>query len=892
MGRIARIAMMMSLAVAAASAVAQEPPPTATPNPPQPPPATPTPPPTATPTPSPPPSPAAAPGLAVPPQLRELVPAEVPPGTAFPAPEVAVVLAIDVSATGAVEDVRVEQGAGEPFDSAAVAAARRFSFTPGRLATGEAVPVTITFRLRITAPPPPPAEAPPPPRPVKLSGRLLERGTRRPLADAAVAARSEDGGETLARGTTDAQGRFALEVPAPRFVLVGAPAGHERLELKVEARPGEERDETFYVESTVGSNVSVVRGERVRREITKQVIPADEVAAVAGTQGDTLKAVLNLPGAARTAFGGELILRGSSPGDSAAFVDGLQVPIAYHFGGLRSTFAPRFMESIEFVPGNFAPEYGRLIGGIVNVRVRDPVTDAVHGEADFNVYDAGVAVEAPLSRTWSGGAAFRRSWIDTLLPLVLPSDSNLSFSTAPRFYDYQFIATAKPDEADHVRILFFGSQDKLVAIVAKPVGNDPSLSGDVAARIAYHDLQASWTHVFGPTLRQESWIAAGLQDVDTEIGPRLFFKLSTQRIDARSTWSWQARPWLEARAGADVQTAWYDVSLDVPQLRTEGQPPTPISSQSGTIAGSQRAFAAAPAAFAEVRLSPRDGIDVLPSLRVDWNSMIRRWSADPRLLARWRVAPGTVLKAAAGVYQQPPSPPESARLGGNPDLLPERTWQYSAGVEQQVRDGVSVEVTGFYKDLSRMIVANPAATLDPSLARYGNVGTGRIYGLESLVRARFGDRFFGWIAYTYQRSFRTDGPGDPERRFSFDQPHILTVVGTYRPSIKWSFGGRFRLVSGNPYTPISGAIWDAGGDVWVPRYGAVNTGRLAPFNALDVRVDRTWTYDRWRLSLYLDVQNVYNRANPEGWQYSFDYGQRASLTGLPILPILGLKGEW
>jgi TonB family protein len=843
-------------------------------------------------------APAEEPGLGFPPQLKELVPAEVPPGTAFPAPEVAVVLAIDVSVLGAVEDVRVELGAGEPFDSAAVAAARKFEFMPGRLATGERVPVTITFRLRIAAPAPAaasPAEAAPaPPRPVKLSGRLLQRGTRRPLANATVAARAEDGATTLARGTTDAEGRFALEVPAQRFVLVGAAAGHERLEAPVQAQPGEEREETFYLESTVGgANVSVVRGERVRREITKQVIPADEVAAVAGTQGDTLKAVLNLPGAARSAFnGGDLILRGASPGDSAAFIEGLEVPIAYHFGGLRSTFAPRFLESLEFVPGNFAPDYGRLTGGIVNVRARDPVTDAVHGEADFNLYDAGVAVEGPLSETWSGGAAFRRSWIDAILPLIIPSDSNVSFSTAPRFYDYQFIAAWKPDARDRVRLLFFGSQDKLVALFEKPPGNDPSVSGDLRARIYYHLLQAGWTRTFGPTFRQETWIAAGLQGIDTQIGPRLFFDLATRRIDLRSTWSWLARPGIEARAGVDWQRSWYDISLDVPQVPKEGEPPTPISSRSGNIVASQTGVYYAPAAFAELRLSPRDGLDLLPSVRVDWNSPIRAWSVDPRLLARWRVAPRTVLKGAAGVHQQPPAPDESGTFSGNPDLLPRRTYQYSAGVEHQPIDGVDVEVTGFYKDLSRNVVRNLAAEVDPSQPIYLNTGVGRIYGLESLLRVRFGERFFGWIAYTYQRSLRTDRPGEAERRFDFDQPHLLTVVGTYRPSIRWSFGGRFRLVSGNPYTPVSRGIHDAVGDVWVPVYGAVNSGRLAPFNALDVRVDRTWTWDRWRLSAYLDVQNVYNRANPEGWQYRFDYGERAPLTGLPILPILGLKGEW
>ncbi len=187
---------------------------------------------------------AAEPVLATPPVLRELIPADLPPGTAFPAPSVEVLLGIDVDAAGAVEAVRVEQGAGEPFDGAALAAARRFRFEPGRLTTGEPVPVTITFKLTISAPPPPaPAEAPPPPpAPVRFAGRLVERGTRRPLAGVAVAARA---GDLSVKGTTDADGRFALAVPATAFSVVAAPPGHQRLEAPVAAQQGEERDETF-----------------------------------------------------------------------------------------------------------------------------------------------------------------------------------------------------------------------------------------------------------------------------------------------------------------------------------------------------------------------------------------------------------------------------------------------------------------------------------------------------------------------------------------------------------------------------------------------------------------------------------------------------------------------
>src|SRR6266702_2342091 len=579
--------------------------------------------------------PADEPVLAAPPRLLQDVPPELGPDTVFPSPEVTVVLQIDVAADGHVEQVKLLQGAGEPFDGAALAAARRYAFEPARLTSGEAVPVSITYRLRIVKPAPPP-------QPVHFVGKLLERGTRRPLEGVDVAA--EWDGQVLARTTTGPDGRFALDVPAATFDLVAVPSGHDRLRARVEAKPGEAREETFYLQAGPGGGgyTAVVRGDRVRREVTKQVLSADEVAQVAGSQGDTLKAVLNLPGAARPSYlGGALILRGSAPGDSAAFVDGLQIPITYHFGGLRTTIAPRFLESAEFVPGNFSADYGRLTGGIVNARLRDPSKDLVRGEADFNLYDAGVALEGPLSKTWSVGGAFRRSWIDTL------------------------------------RLLFFGSQDSLAAIINRP-GNDPTLSGDLTTRIAYHELKATWSHAFSPVLRHESFAAVGLQQTDFAIGPGLFFDLESYRLDGRSTFVWEATRGVEARAGLDLQNSFYEVKLDVPRPPTEGQPPPPISTQQ-RVSANLSGTLFDPAAFVELRLSPREDLSILPSLRVDRDEGIRRWSLDPRLMVRFTVADGTVLKAAAGVYQQPPSAPQSNASTGNPDLLHQRSYQYSLG---------------------------------------------------------------------------------------------------------------------------------------------------------------------------------------------------------------------
>jgi hypothetical protein len=826
------------------------------------------------------------PTLASPPTVKVLVPAEFPDGVVFPAPEVTVVLAIDVAATGLVEAVRLEEGAGEPFDSAAAGAARKFVFEPGRLTTGEAVPVTIAFRMRLTPPAPPEAPAPPPP-PVRFSGRLLERGTRRPLAGVAVAAR---GGDAPRKATSGADGRFTLEVPEASFTLVAVPPGHDRLEVRVEAKPGEERDETFYLERSGQGNETVVSASPVRREITRQVIPASEVALLAGTQGDTIKAVLNLPGVARTTFGsGDLILRGSAPGDSRVFVEGQEIPLLYHFGGLRSTINPRFLEAVEFVPGNFAPDYGRATGGIIEVRLRDPSPDLVKGEVGINLYDANVAIEGPLGGGWSGGAAFRRSWIDTILPLVLPKDGNFSFDSAPRYYDYQFLATRKLGDQS-LRLLYYGSMDKLVVILKRPT-DDPKITGTISARTMFHAVQASLSGQVLPGLSHQTSLQLSLNQFRTQFGPEFFFDLDVRQVSLRSAWTLDLTRGLQARAGVDANLAGVQIDLNTPQRPKEGEVATPVST-STTLSLRKSTGQQEPGAFAELRWEPAAGVMVLPGVRSDWYSTISRWSFDPRLGARWEVVPGTTLKAGVGLFHQPPQPDESAPDVGNPHLKPVAALHTSAGVEQKLGDVFEGELTGFHKKLSDLVVRDPLASYDPSLPPYVNDGTGRVYGLEATLKVRAGERFFGWVAYTFQRSFRQDGFGKPERRFDYDQPHLLTLVGTWKFARAWSAGGRLRYVSGNPSTPVTGSVLDASSGTYVPLYGPTNSARLPAFSQLDLRIDRTWTYQTWKLGLYLDVQNVTNRGNVEGYSYRYDYRQKSAATGLPILPILGLNAEW
>ena len=93
-------------------------------------------------------------------------------------------------------------------------------------------------------------------------------------------------------------------------------------------------------------------------------------------------------------------------------------------------------------------------------------------------------------------------------------------------------------------------------------------------------------------------------------------------------------------------------------------------------------------------------------------------------------------------------------------------------------------------------------------------------------------------------------------------------------------------------TPVVGAVFNASTDTYDPVFGRVNSERNDLFHQLDVRLDKRWIYRSWMMTAYLDIQNVYDHANPEGLSYNYDFSESRTQQGLPILTILGLRAEF
>ena len=136
------------------------------------------------------------------------------------------------------------------------------------------------------------------------------------------------------------------------------------------------------------------------------------------------------------------------------------------------------------------------------------------------------------------------------------------------------------------------------------------------------------------------------------------------------------------------------------------------------------------------------------------------------------------------------------------------------------------------------------------------------------------------------------GGVDENALFEYDQPIVLTALASHQLPRNWRVGSRFRFGSGNPYTPVTNRVQRLDDRSFRPVYGERDAERLPPFYQLDVRVDKDYIFRNWKLTAYLDLQNATNAQNVEVQGYNYDYSEEDPVTGLPLLPAFGFRGEW
>ena len=824
----------------------------------------------------------AAPAAAAEPQLPTLVtraPAVYPEGPLSEGRGALVPLKLTIDEEGHVVDASVIEPQGEGFDQAAEVAARQFQFTPARDEAGNPVASVVQFNFVFEA------SAAPIPR---LTGTVDEAGIREPLEGIEITAAGPEGRRALA--VTDADGRFVFVDLAPGPWIIAAEGGAFRTEtMSVDVTEDGVAEAAIHLVrdarlEALNADVEVIiTARRATSDITERNLSSDEIKYLPGTGGDVVKVVQNLPSVARAPLGiGQLIIRGAAPEDSRAFLDGSPIPLVFHFAGLTTVINNDIIEEVAFLPGNASVRYGRLLAGLVDIRSKATMPERSSGYLSIDVYQSTLFVEQRITDRSFLSLSGRRSYIDAVLnPLLKSTDLTVQ---APRYYDAQVRYFHQTDSGTVYDTLFFLSDDEF-AFVGGDEDQVFASFGDQFQRLRFRRLAKlgdGWTEEtvlgLGPERREFSFGRAA-EAYEQRFNVSLREELAVGISEDRS---------LGGRFGLDLLSGEDRIYFE------EARVPEPEEAE---------AFLFAPAAYGEVtwRTGP---VTWIPGVRADtllYGTGYANFSVDPRMAARWTVGEFTVLKAASGRYSSLPTlrqvAPES---DGNPDLSFPRSWQNSIGIEQRITSRLTADASAFYNRLDDLIVGRedrlrfftgppPSGPFDTR--PYANAGVGMICGAEALLKYQ-GPTSVGLISATFSHSQRQDRPNEDVELFAYDQPIVINALWSQQLARNWRLGGRVRYSSGNPYTPVVNSGLDATSRQFVPVYGERSSERLPSFVSVDVRFDKTWSFQNWKLEGWLDIQNVTFAQNPEVIGYTYDYRELDPITSNPPLPVLGLKGSW
>ena len=896
---------------------------------------------------------AAEPVLTRAPELSVYVDPDYPPEVVEAGVEGEVVLLITICAEGTVTDAEVVDSPDRRLSDAALEAARKLEFIPAEIDHSPA-PVRIEFgyyfslEAHVVDEPQPKADEPEPKadvpepkadepepkadvpepkadvpepkaderdpkaderdpeeeiaepaHPVTLSGRALARGLREPIDGAMVVSGDE-------AATTDAEGYFELRLEPGRSheVAVRAPGFHP-FETSEHIEPGERHEVVYYVQRHGPSPYeTVVRARRPRKEVSRIVVPREESRRVPGAFGDPLRVVESLPGMARAPFiGGQLLVRGARPEDSGVYFDGTEIPLLYHFGGLTSVVNAEFIEEIDFMPGGFGAEHGRATAGIVDVAPRRLIGEPARGSAKIDLMDTSLFYRLPVNEDLAVGLAVRRSYVDLLLPPILNAAARASgterVTLAPVYGDYQLKLDWNPSEHHELDVFLFGSRDTLELLTA---GSAQAHGLGVDMSIAFHRLLLTHRWSLLPNLALRTRPVIGLTmggggggEVDGQVHGE--GDLDLLEVGLRQDLSWKASESLTVRTGLDflAMLGWGRVDAPIPSdLLAFPSPmqPVPESQVFEEFSGG-----AGTALWAEAIAEPGDRLQLVPGLRLELYRFPQAWRpvVEPRLSARYGLLEGTTLKAAGGIYHQHPTIFEINEVIGNPRLHPERARHLVVGLEQDIGEVFDLDFQLFHNRYTDLVVGASGTNIEDGQTTgetFINRGDGQAYGMEVLLRHKLTPRAFGWLAYTLMRSERRSRPENEYVITGYDQTHILTLVGSYRIGQAFELGARFRLVTGNPYTPVIDSTHDMDTDRWRPVHGPTRSARLPTFHQLDLRAEYTHTFDTFQISAFLDLLNSYNQRNVESFQYDYRYRERVDFHGLPIFPVLGARGQW
>ncbi len=736
-----------------------------------------------------------------------------------------------------------------------------------------------------------------------LRGTVKNKKTGEPVFAATVQLE----GSTLG-ARTDTNGTYEIQnVPPQTYNVLCSSIGYTGVtKFAVVVRSEGNADVNFELDkkSQELGQVKVRVNPFIKDELTPlsiQKLSQEEIVAYPGGNNDVAKVVQTLPGVSGSVggFRNDIIIRGGAPNENVYYLDGIEIPNINHFSTQGSAGGPVGLLNVSFFKGvtltasAFGAQYDNALSGVLQFDQRTGNDKKFQGNFRLSSSEAALTVEGPLFRNKDARkkdqpakttfiASARRSYLQLLFQVI-----GLPF--LPDYYDYQFKVNHKIDDYNDIYITGVGAIDdfsinELDGYDAEqkslqervPVITQYSNTTGVGWKRRLKDNSGFMTTTFSNNLLINNFN----QYADNVAQTGLYFQNDSRERESRLRYS------LTKYVGA------WSVNMGALVLNANYKNTTNDLVNNRQFVSSLNFFRYGIFGQASRRLL-NDRLGISFGLRADGNTFTNNGNEiyrtiSPRASASYRLTGNGKWSATASVGRYYKILPytvlgfqnnQGQFINKNTEYI--QSDHYVAGLEYLVTPKARFSVEGFWKQYDNYPVS---VTDQISLANKGggfevlgnepvtSNGKGRAYGMEFLFQQKFTGRLYAIAALTLYKSEFTAANSNKYLPAVWDNGVLVSLVGGYKftKNKSWEISSRLRYLGKTPYAPLDLDATLANYPANVRDYSQLGSVRLNPFSQLDVRLDKKWSFKKWSLDLFLDIQNILGTANPNEPSFGLD----------------------
>jgi hypothetical protein len=690
-------------------------------------------------------------------------------------------------------------------------------------------------------------------------------------------------------------GLFAREGPGDTLVVVRRDGGDPAAEISIEGIVREELVVT-------PSRVSLLRDE----PMAPFVLDRDQLLALPHLGNDFFRALSLLPGVSSNDVTAQFHVRGGRRDETQILLDGQELYESYHlqdFDSALSVIVPESVASVDLSTGGFPVEHGDRLAGVLDMTTVTPTGPPRYRlGANFWSAQAGAAGAFQEQRgTWM--AEVRRGTADFAGRLV--GRDNPQYWDAFGKLDYSLDSR----NSLHLNVLHADDEFKLEDV-------RPAESKRIETNYNSSYLWLTHQTILSSEMFFETALSVSQIDRDrrgTEVEPDVEFSVRDLRdlevLGLRQGWSFQATATQHLKWGFELRD--FETRYDYLFSRRFDSPLAGIRGESEEDKSvfleefDERHLSL----YLADRFQISQSLTLELGLRHDLHTQTDESLVSPRLNLAWAVDGKSLIRLAWGRFNQSQRPYELQVEDGEKLYHPvERSEQWVLGYERIFATAAGRQDLALRVELYRRDIGSPRPryeNLFEAINTFPEIEPDRVRiaperslaeGIEIFLRGRVGPRLGWWVNYAYSRTEdELAGWWVPRR---YDQPQALNLDLDYRLSENWRLNFAWRYHTGWPTTPLTlEQIVGEGEEIeLVPVLGPLNSQRLPNYHRLDLRVSRFWPTSWGSLTIFADIQNLYNRENVAGFDFEVDEEARELIVNqevwVGILPSLGFSIEF